>query len=446
MNAMLTSWQKEKIRIVSLLLYVGTALLVYHKRVGWEDSGGVNWVQLLLRPDVWMGLSVAAAAVLATKWLYSFHGHTLAIKALILVPCAAILSSFIGTTVGFLRYDVAFSSFGDQVGLRLILCTALGILVYNLAIRGRRFSGRMIQLLRWAPAGSGVIAIALVAAPGLIPLIFHGSWLVEGPGLFSFGQRYQGLTSNPNMVATTSCLGMALVLPQLISGANTLRFGFWLRAAYFLTLLGVMAWSGVRATVVILVVVVIAALWLRFRLTTRGLVTIAASAVGISLLVGVTVAVLAQVGVLAQLVGRLSSSDGRLFLWGHYLGVLFRNPLGLGLGYESIVHTDQIIAGQRLPPHNTILEMAMYGGFLGVVAHLAAWFLIGRAVVRLKRLSAGVMPLDIQGLVLGWLACSTSLLFAGLIFTDYTCVLLTALLLAELRKFDSVVAAKGARS
>ena len=182
---------------------------------------------------------------------------------------------------------------------------------------------------------------------------------------------------------------------------------------------------------VVLVVVGCVALWLRFRLTARGLMSVCFTALKLVALAVLAAFILLQTGLAEVLAERIGSDDGRLFLWQFYINLLWENPLGLGFGFEAIADTENIIPGQRLPPHNTLLQMAMYGGFVGLVVHL---FVLGKVIHTIAWLRRAVHPAmlsnSLQALILGWCALVVSLLFGGLIFIDHHFVILTALLLA----------------
>jgi len=95
-----------------------------------------------------------------------------------------------------------------------------------------------------------------------------------------------------------------------------------------------------------------------------------------------------------------------------------------------VCSSDLIIAGQRLPTHNTLLEVGMHGGWLAIAAHVLVLVLIGATVVRLRRMGAGPERELVHALALAVTACVCSLLFAGLVFGDLSYAVIVALLLA----------------
>jgi hypothetical protein len=422
-------------RLVVILLLGGTALLVYNKRVGIADPDGIDVVQLLLRPDVWFGLAVIMALVVM-PWhcLRLAGGQKSAQKILQAGPVVAYGSAVLGSMLAWARFGVGMNAFGAQVCVRIVLCTLLGILIYNLAQNSRGIRGGVLALLRWTPLAGVILGFCVLLSPAFVGAVFGPGMLVEGSGLFSFGARYQGLTSNPDMVATSSCVAIALLLPGFLRDLSKARPFAVIKGIYLVGLAGVIAWSGVRAMAFILLLVAMAALGLSFRFTKRGLVRFAYIICAMAVIVLLGGLGLGHSGVMNVIVDRFHSTDGRLFLWKFYWHTLLLNPFGLGFGFESIVHTDQIIPGQRLPPHNTLLEMAMYGGWIGLLVHLLVLGWMVRAIIRAKMAfgHGSPLPVRLQSLVLGWMAGVASLFFAGLIFIDYYYTIMTALLLVEL--------------
>jgi len=422
-------------RLVIILLLGGIVLLVYNKRVGIADPGGIVVTHLLLRPDLWFGVAVILALLVMPRQCLSPWGGLKNTRRILRTgPLLAFGFAILGSMVAWLQYGVAMNGFGAQVCIRMVLCALLGILVYNLALNGQGIRRRMLVLLKWTPIASVVLAFCFIISPAFIGAVFGPEILVEGTGLFSFGARYQGLTSNPDMLATSSCIAIALLLPGFINDIRRARPFAVIKGIYLFGLAGVITWSGVRAMVFILFLIVTANLALSFRFTKRGLrrfaYIVCAMAV-IVLLVGVGLSHSGVVNVIAE---RFHGEDGRLFLWKFYGKTLLKNPFGLGFGFESIVHSDQIIPGQRLPPHNTFLEMAMYGGWAGLLMHmLVLWWML-RSIIRVRKAFgyASPLPVRLQSLILGWMTSVASVFFAGLIFIDYYYTIITALLLIEL--------------
>lgn len=417
-------------------LYVSTFTLIYHQRVGLYDDAGANWVQIALRSETWFALSVALGSIFIPKWTWWPPARFGAGTVLFVWPLLALLSALVSSALAGLHYGVVVDALGIQVPVRMLICIGLGVLVFNLALVHEHFSGNIVALLTWTPLLSLMFGVLAVIAPGLLEVLFGADVLAEGAGLFGVGTRFQGLSSNPNMLATSSGIALAFLVPRVLQRRALRLRVLLLTIMYMLGLVGIMVLSGVRAMLVLLVAVFFIALWVRFRFTMRGLVGASFNATKIGLVIGLGVLVFWQTDVTRVLIERLSTDDGRFFLWSYYAGLLFEHPLGLGFGYETIVDTAGIISGQRLPPHNTLLEMAMYGGLAGLAVHLAVLGAILFKIVRLRRTRRPQMlSLSEQGLVLAWSAVVISKMFGGLIFIDFHFVILTALLLAATARF-----------
>jgi len=422
-------------RFAAGLLLGGTALLVYNKRIGLTDPNGIAVGQLLLRPELWFGVAVITALVAMPRSCFRLvPAPKNARRVLRTGPVVAFVSAVLGSLLSWWRFGIGMNLFGVQICVRMVLCALLAILTYNLAGRSRQFAHRLSALLVWAPAVNVLVGLGFLASPAIIAAIFGPQMILEAQGVLDYGSRYQGLTSNPDMVATSSCVAMALLLPGFLRDISRARPFAIIKGIYMLGLASVIAWSGVRASVVILLLVCAATLGLSFRFTKRGLMRFGYIACALAIIMILGLLIIWRIGAMDIILERFHSGNGRLFLWIFYGRTLLHNPLGLGFGYESIVHTDQIIPGQRLPPHNTFLEMAMYGGWIGLFIHaLVLWWTlrwIGR--VREKHGRSSPLPVRLQSLILGWLANIASLFFAGLIFVDPYYTIITALLLAEL--------------
>lgn len=431
MNLRLLRW------FILKLLLGGTVLLVYHKRVGLSDPNGMLVARLLMRPDLWFGLAVLLAMVVMTRrCLVAVNRSPSATKALSIGPWLALATGILGSLVGWWRYGVGMSDFGIQESARMVLCTLLVMLVYNFSIFRPRFASSMWQLLVAMPALNVIFALGVLLLPSLVQTIFGASMLDEGDGLFSFGARYQGLTSNPNMVASSSCIAFALLLPSLRRELLILSPRAIGITLYAIGLVGVIGMSGVRSMALALPILVAVDFWLSFRLTERGMTRLIFAGVTMGAVALFGAALLWRAGTADVMLERFESGDGRLFLWKIYIRTLLENPLGLGFGFESIVHADEIIVGQRLPPHNTLLQMSMYGGLPGLFVHLGVLGVMIGVILHLRYTDHRIwVPLRIQSLILGWLASVMTLFFSGMIFIDFYYALLSALLLAEVGRY-----------
>jgi O-antigen ligase len=292
----------------------------------------------------------------------------------------------------------------------------LGALVFNLAVVNGHFTTWMIWVLTWAPLLNIGAMMAAFAAD---------------IDVFAQSDRFAGFASNPIIVMQQSVIALALLTPRLLA----LRCEkWWLRPillVYAVATIGVIASTGTRAALVILPIMAVTTLWLRWTLTWRNWPSGFFTLVFALLLFGAAAAIIAQLGLLDVLLYRVEGDDIRLQLWEYYLGHLLSNPLGYGFGFESIVDTQSIDLGQRLPPHNAIVQAGMYSGMVGIFMVLLILWMTWRVIVGLRRSSNRKVPLYQQGLILAWVTNFGSFMFGGVIPADFNFTILTALILAS---------------
>jgi hypothetical protein len=423
---------RERLAIVPL--YVGTVLLLVNQRVGWEDRGGPNLLAVVLRSDIWFAITIVLGLVFIPKWTLWPRGRIGIAKTVLLsAPVTFLLAALFASLLSLIDYNQAFDGFGTYDFAKSVLCIGLGLLVFNLALASSRFASTMVTLLTWTPLVNILVAIfALTTSINNIEGFNQVSTEVDvSLGFVGFGDRFQGLASNPYITMTQSSIALALLIPRILRPETG---QFWLRLLlllYAVALSTVIAWTGVRAALIVLPLVCLLAVWLHFRPTAQSLVKACLVIAQISVFFIVAWIVVSSMGFDEALVGRLGEDDGRLFLWVYYSNLLFENPFGLGFAFESIAKTDFLIAGQRLPPHNTLLQAGMYGGFAGIIISLFLLGKVGHVIARLRRSTrSGRLSNELLGVILAWFALVLTLMFSGLISAEFNFAILTALLLA----------------
>ena len=99
-------------RFSTTLLLGGTALLVYNKRVGIADPGGIAVFHLLLRPDLWFGLVVIMALlVMPGECLFPRGGLRNVRRILWTGPLLAFGSAVFGSLIAWLQYGIAMNGY-----------------------------------------------------------------------------------------------------------------------------------------------------------------------------------------------------------------------------------------------------------------------------------------------------------------------------------------------
>lgn len=400
-------------------------------RIGWEDSDGPNWFAVVIRPDIWFAVTIIFGLIIIPKLTLWPRGRIGTAKTVLFsAPVTLLLAVFFASALSVIKYNQAFDYFGFDYFAKSVLCIGLGLLVFNLTLASRRFASTMINLLTWSPLITIMVGVftMIVLIGNIDGFDKYVTDAYNSLGFVGYSGRFQGLASHPNIVMTQSGIALALLIPRILQLSDE---KFWLRVFllfYAIALTVVIVWSGVRAALVIIPIVFIIAVWLRFRPTAQSLLAAVLSIAKSSVFFIFVWIVVSSMDLDEVLVERLKTDDGRLFLWVYYFKMLFENPFGLGFAFETIAGTDLVIEGQRLPPHNALLQAGMYGGFIAVIVSLFLLGKVGLAIARLRY--RGRLSNELLGLILAWCTLVLALMVGGVISADYYFSILTALLLA----------------
>jgi hypothetical protein len=432
-------------RLIAAFLFVGTTLLVVNQRIGFTDSGGFNFLALALRSDVWFSMAIMVGLLLAPKMTILPQGRKgIARTVLLRIPIFFLLTISLASAISSVRYDKEFDLFGALDVLKTVLCIAIGTLVFNLSKASPSFSSILIRLMIYSSALNVAAAIftSVTSINNIDGFNSETTGDVEvGLGFISYGNRFQGLGTNPNMVMTQGIIALSFLIPEIL---RRLDINGWWKAShlllYSISLFAIIMWTGVRAALILLPMTCFLAVWLRTKPGSkshaRALLVVAKMA--IIFLVSWWLATL--LGLTETLLERVSGSeDGRLPLWIHYSGLLLQNPFGLGVAFESIADTYSIIDRQRLPPHNSILQTGMYGGFVAILLLFSLLRMVIRLVNRLRR-GSGLLGLsvELQGTYIAWCAVVVNSMFGGLWSTDLNFAILTGLLMEMTSRFTPI--------
>jgi hypothetical protein len=427
--------QRRLRKWVALPVYVAAAILMVNQRVGWEDEVGMQLLPIVLRSDIWIALALALALVVSPHWTPApARVRGVSKQILIYAPILFLLFTLLASSINGVTNGSAINAFGAGDLFKGVLCAGLSLLIFKLTVAHEGFGHRVVDILIWAPAANMVVGLFAVVTlinniPGFNTGVEDGGAI--GAGIVGLGGRFQGLGSNANIAMTQTAIGLALLVPRILCA--TLDTPLWKKAALLLYgsgMCAIMAWTAVRAALVIWPTIFLVLLWLRFRFTGRGLIDNAALLAKNALFVALAWAASAFMDTQATLLERMQDDDGRLFLWVYYLDLLVRNPMGLGLGFETIAGSGSIIEGQRLPPHNALLQAGMYAGIGGMLVSVFLILRVGALISRIKRyLDRSEISLDLMGLTLAWCSIVISVMFAGLLQSDFNFSIVTGLLL-----------------
>jgi hypothetical protein len=420
-------------KLLAFFIYLGVAFLVVNQRVGWSDDGGPNIIAILLRSDVWFAFS-------GLVWLWCRRHLELDLRSrriLFSIPVCFLAITLISSVINGLLTGVYVEILGLGEFFKGVSATILGLAIFSLAKKDKRFKSRLVQIMILMPMAMIAVAIFFIITginniSGFNELRDDGR---GGAGIVGLGGRFQGLASNANIVATQSLIAIGLLLPNLLKSKLSIlkRVGL---AVYTVSLCAIILWTGVRGSLIVFVVMFATLTWINFRLSISGLARLFGILVIFGIFIGLMVSGVNSIELLAVMLERLDAEDGRLFLWEHYGKLLLINPVGFGLGFESIINTDIGGNNLRLPPHNAILQAGMYAGYLGAGLSILVIFRVSKEIFRIRRAMLRTnVPVELVGIALAWCGLVVNLMFGGMILADFNFSILSALLLAGVSNF-----------
>ncbi len=428
---------REKLLAVPLIL--GTGLLVINQRVGINDFVGLNPLAVALRSDLWLALSIVLCLVLAPRYIIRPPGDNLVARSVTLyLPGAYLLTILFATLLSSFRFNQAIDLFGAIDVFKTLLCICIGRIVFGLSTRNPEFATWLVNLLIFASI-LNVLAGIFTSVTDINHIAgFNDETAGDvevGLGFVSYGNRFQGLGTNPNMVATQGTIALSFLLPKIMDYVSRGKVKkSLLLIAYVLSLVSIILWTGVRAALIIVPMICIMSVWLRMKGGLKGQLMAIVMVLGVTFVMALALIIAAVLGLTDTMLDRVSNSEeGRSHLWIHYAGILMENPFGLGMAFETIADTHSIIERMRLPPHNSVLQTGMYGGFIAIFLFL----ILVRRVFRLfmhyrKHVRAGANPIQLQGTFIAWCIVLFNSMFGGQWSNDYNFVILTSLLLYQI--------------
>jgi len=428
-------WRKN---LVSVFLYIGTTLLIVNQRIGYTDNVGLNPLALALRVDVWFVTALFFGLIFTPGIvLWPTGDDRLPKTVLVLMPLAVLSSGVLASVVSEISCGKGYDLLGAFDFAKSIICIGLGILIFNLSITNREFSSKLIYLIIFS-SFLNVLAGVFTSVTSINNIAgFNAETAGEidvGLGFVGYGNRFQGLGSNPNILMTQALISLSFLVPEICQSFSKARI---LRAIFLLTysasLIIIILWTGVRAALFLMPVICLITIWLRKKPGLKNQIRSIAVIVAMLIILFGVWSFAAMLGLTETMLERVTGAeDGRLNIWSYYSGLLFQNPLGFGYGFESIVDTHfGIVEWQRLPPHNSLLQAGMYGGFSAVIISMILLGKIVRFFGRYRRLiKLQVLPTQLEGAYIAWWVVVVNSLFGGLLSADFNFSILTAILLA----------------
>lgn len=419
--------------IVAFLLVVGTVSLIYYKRI--TDQGVLTIHSITYRSDFVFFAAVGIGLVEWVCWSRWKRVSRLApIERLVAVSLGLYLfACLVASAHAYFIYVLPF----DSKGLANLGKTVLGSLLLLLTMMHLRGNPRLFPWLAaalwFSPLASAGLGILLLASPASYHRMFGNLSLFGTHDLL----RYQGLTSNPSQLATSSFVAIAflwglalhgLLRRQWICGIAALLGTVGLAFAVF--------WSSSRGGAIALIFVLVFVtleMWPKAAKTRFRLVSIL---IGALLLVAVAWIWLPS-GLRNHFEARWVTGNTRIQIWQYFGGLAVTNPIGLGFNYERRFEFPNPYQAD-INVQNNVMAAWLYGGVLAVWATLLfMWVCLYTARIALrKRGRTNAWPLYI-GAVAGFLAMWLSSLATGILFPDYTHAILAAMVLAGVAYVES---------
>ena len=421
-------------------IIIGLILLPFNQRVGWFDSGGANLIAVILRSDTWLVPIILLSILFSKSTLLKIPPLTsLSRNILWTLPSKIILCILFATVVSEFRYGVGYNNFGFLDFIKIILCILFGLIIYNISSDDKIFKIKIINIYIW------ISSINLFAA--LFYLLtsinniegFNGLTAGEievGLGFMGYGDRFQGVGSNPNIVMTHIIISLSLIIQKLNGDIKIIK-----KIIYFIysSFLIIMAFTtGVRAFFVLFFIILTINFMINMKKSSHK--TIVMNFLVLIVSIPLIFFIGFELGLMDIVLDRFSNQDGgRLDLWGIYLNLLASNLLGLGIPFESIFNTGQVYINQngdtRLPPHNSLLQIAIYGGVISLIFTILGLYRIIIAYIKNHNFENNNTT---DCIFLAWAAVTLNSFFGGLLLTDYNYIVFTSILLASLTKFTKI--------
>ena len=428
--------------VTKKFIILGLILLPFNQRVGWFDSGGANLIAVILRSDTWLIPVIILSILFSKNTLLKIPPLTsLSRNILWTLPSKILLCILFATLVSSVRYGEIYNNFGFLDFIKIIFNIFFGLIIYNMSLKNKFFKLKIINVYIWI---SGINLLA-----GLFYILtsinniegFNGLTKGEtdvGVGFMGYGDRFQGVGSNPNIVMTHIIISLSLMIPKFNENIKLIKKIIFL--IYSGALIIMAFTTGVRAFFVLLFLI----LSINFIINMKksNYKNIAMNFLVLIITIPLIFFIGLEFGVMDVVLDRFSNADnegGRLAIWGFYLNLFAYNFMGLGIPFESIIDTGQVFFNQygdtRLPPHNSLLQIAIYGGVISLILTMLSIYRIVTAYLRNYNFDKNNL---IDSIFLAWAAITINSLFGGLLLTDYNYIVFTSILLASLNKFTKI--------
>lgn len=428
-------------KIVDLLLILGTASLIYYKRITEETGTTVTIESIGYRSDfvfllaVLLAIVAGISGVLGRKRIVRTQTEGIVFGAI----ASYLMFSVTATMLSIITYNLGFDLKGFTNLGKTVLAAALFVVVY-VRLRNSARLYRWLVLAFWVPP-----AVPLVL--GVLYLVSPSTYLtfIEVPAtgytqvsLLSDPHRFQGLSSNPFQILGSSLVAIGFLLPMTIRRLFRRRvaaaaIGF----SYIGGLMFMIFWTMTRTGLLVLLFGLGFGCFMALYHLRKDLIRFVATLAGLLLLAALAWSVMPEELVEAY-VSRFYSKDvvsdrwqyytgGRIDIWSYFIEIALVHPQGVGFNFEQKFGLDSPFQ-EKLNPHSALLIVLMFGGFGGFASVVVLMWAVLRSIRHgVKRYRAEPGFLYYVGAVTGVLGIWIS--WQGPTMSDFTHAILLAMVL-----------------
>ena len=253
---------------------------------------------------------------------------------------------------------------------------------------------------------------SLVLEKGMLALgigsILVGLLLFFGIGLTEMAEDDDGLivrqtffNAGPNEIALKIAVGAVVVFSHFIN--NPLQLSLFTRCVLLAgipLILIAMVGTGSRAAILILPVCGLAWLFFKVIAANNRFLMIMVGSILLTLITIPTFFLMSQLETFQLIADRISSTGGtgdfsekgRFTLWIGFFSLIFENPF-FGNGYSGFDMITYEYFGFIESPHNVLLEVILYTGFIGLSLYLLFLFRITKAAYQLFKIKKLLLPI-----------------------------------------------------
>jgi len=409
-----------KYRVLSFLILIGIFLLTVNIRINQDDE--ISILAAILRPNSFFAIALLFGGVFAGGLIFKRIAKRMVVYSLLFLPITYFFLILLASVKSFFDYGVIYNYLGFYDLLNIFFYIIFGFFFYNFLTYSETRKVLVVRFLLFTP----LFNLLVICIWFIFPLDnFLGSLSLfnEGYSIVGLGGRLQVIASNPNIIAVQTSIAFAIALPTIFSANYNNVLKRSALAFYLLTLVAMIIWTGSRAALLSISLLLILFIWLNRRNFTRSILGV----ISLMLVVIFTWGFVNFYGVEIEVLSRFSSQeDGRLFIWSYYIDLILENLLGYGIGFEAIVDTTSLREGQRLTAHNALIMSAIYAGLIGLLVNILIIFYALNIGFRNNKKNS-----DSLGVLLAFIGIIINYFFGGNYIGDPNFTILLALILAE---------------